>query len=161
MRRHDKKIESAAELAELLGSGDICHLAMVDGGKPYVIPMNYGYVVGGYQEGGTAAGALYFHSAPEGRKIQVLRENPQVCFSIVADHQLIEGVKACSWSANYRSVIGTGNAVIITDPAGKNEGLKILMAQYSDRDYEFSDSDLERVVVIRVDIESLSGKGSV
>ena len=151
MRRNDKKIESAAELDELLGSGDICHLSMVDGGKPYVIPLNYGYV----------DGALYFHSAPEGRKIQVLRENPQVCFSIVADHQLIEGVKACSWSASYRSVIGTGNAVIITDPAGKSEGLKILMAQYSDRDYEFSDSDLERVVVIRVEIESMTGKGSV
>jgi hypothetical protein len=35
------------------------------------------------------------------------------------------------------------------------------MAQYSDREYEFSDWDLERVVVIRVEIEEMSGKGSV
>jgi len=160
MRRNDKKIESAAELAELLQSGDICHLSMVDDGKPYVIPLNYGYVEGGYLEGGTTNGALYFHSAPEGRKLDILRKNPQVCFSIVADHQLIEGVKACSWSANYRSVIGTGKAFILTEPAEKDEGLKVLMAQYSDREYEFSEKDLERVVVIRVEIESLSGKGS-
>ena len=161
MRRNDKKIESAAELAELLQSGDICHLSMVDDGKPYVIPLNYGYIEGGYLEGGTTNGALYFHSAPEGRKLDILRKNPQVCFSIVADHQLIEGVKACSWSASYRSVIGTGKAFILTEPAEKDEGLKILMAQYSDRDYEFSEKDLERVVVIRVEIEEMSGKGSV
>ncbi len=161
MRRNDKKIESTAELAELLQSGDICHLSMVDDGKPYVIPLNYGYIEGGYLEGGTTNGALYFHSAPEGRKLDILRKNPQVCFSIVADHQLIEGVKACSWSASYRSVIGTGKAFILTEPAEKDEGLKILMAQYSDRDYEFSEKDLERVVVIRVEIEEMSGKGSV
>jgi nitroimidazol reductase NimA-like FMN-containing flavoprotein (pyridoxamine 5'-phosphate oxidase superfamily) len=161
MRRNDKKIESAAELAELLQSGDICHLSMVDDGKPYVIPLNYGYIEGGYLEGGTTNGALYFHSAPEGRKLDILRKNPQVCFCIVADHQLIEGVKACSWSASYRSVIGTGKAFILTEPAEKDEGLKILMAQYSDRDYEFSEKDLERVVVIRVEIEEMSGKGSV
>ncbi|MDT8367556.1 MAG: pyridoxamine 5'-phosphate oxidase family protein, partial [bacterium] len=60
----------------------------------------------------------------------------------------------------YRSVIGTGKAHILTDPAEKDEGLKILMAQYSERDYELSHSDLERVAVIRVEIESLTGKGS-
>ena len=123
---------------------------MVDDGKPYVLPLNYGYL----------DRALYFHSASEGRKIDILRKNSQVCFSIVADHQLVEGVKACSWSASYRSVIGTGTASILTEPAEKDKGLKILMAQYSDRDYEFTGSDLERVVVIRVDIASLSGKGS-
>ncbi len=151
MRRNDKRIESAAELAELLRSGEVCHLSMVDDGKPYIVPLNYGYV----------DGVLYFHSAPEGRKIDILRKNPQVCFSVVADHQLIEGVKACSWSASYRSVIGTGIASILTEPAEKKVGLKILMAQYSDREYEFSDWDLERVVVIRVEIEEMSGKGSV
>jgi nitroimidazol reductase NimA-like FMN-containing flavoprotein (pyridoxamine 5'-phosphate oxidase superfamily) len=151
MRRNDKRIESAAELAELLRSGEVCHLSMVDDGKPYIVPLNYGYV----------DGVLYFHSAPEGRKIDILRKNPQVCFSVVADHQLIEGVKACSWSASYRSVIGTGIASILTEPAEKKVGLNILMAQYSDREYEFSDWDLERVVVIRVEIEEMSGKGSV
>jgi nitroimidazol reductase NimA-like FMN-containing flavoprotein (pyridoxamine 5'-phosphate oxidase superfamily) len=151
MRRSDKRIESATDLDELLGSGEICHLAMVDDGQPYVIPLNYGY----------SDRVLYFHSAPEGRKIDVLRKSSKVCFSVVADHRLIEGVKGCSWSASYRSVIGTGTASILTKPAEIDEGLKILMAQYSDRDYEFSEKDLERVVVIRVDIESLSGKGSI
>ena len=150
MRRKDKKIESAAELDELLLNGELCHLAMVDNGKPYVLPLNYGY----------RDQTLYFHSAPEGRKIDILRKNPQVCFCVVADYQLIEGVKACSWSASYRSVIGTGKAHIFTDPAEKNEGLKILMAQYSEREFEFSDSDLERIVVIRVEIESMTGKES-
>ncbi len=150
MRRNDKKIESAADLAELLRNGELCYLSMVDDGKPYVVPLNYGYL----------DETLYFHSAPEGRKIDILRKNPQVCFCVVPDHQLIEGVKGCSWSASYRSVMGTGRATILTEPAEKKVGLKILMAQYSDREYEFSDSDLERIVVIRVDIEEMSGKES-
>ena len=150
MRRNDKQITSEGDLTELLRNGELCYLSMVDDGMPYVIPLNYGYL----------DEALYFHSAPEGRKIDILRKHPQVCFCVVPDHQLIEGVKGCSWSASYRSVIGTGKASIFTEPAEKNEGLKILMAQYSDREYEFSDSDLERIVVIRVDIEEMSGKGS-
>jgi len=150
MRRSDRQITSHAEIESLIRFSSLCHLAMIDNGRPYVVPMNFGY----------SDGALYFHSAPEGRKIRALRQNPEVCFSILSDHQLVEGVKACSWSTSYRSVIGTGRAEIITKPEEIRTGLKILMAQYSDREYKFSDTDLEGVVVIRVVVDSLMGKSS-
>ena len=150
MRRSDKQITDPAELESLLSSSELCHLSMVDDGKPYVVPMNFGYT----------DGPLYFHSAPEGRKIDILRKNPDVCFSIIARNILVKGEKACSWTAKYTSVIGTGRASIVDDRAGKEEGLSILMKQYSDEDYDFSGENLDGIVIIKVEVEEMTGKSS-
>jgi nitroimidazol reductase NimA-like FMN-containing flavoprotein (pyridoxamine 5'-phosphate oxidase superfamily) len=150
MRRSDKQITDPAELESLLRSSELCHLSMVDDGKPYVVPMNFGYT----------DGALYFHSAPEGRKIGILGKNTDVCFSVIARNILVKGEKACSWTAKYASVIGTGRASIVDDRAGKEKGLSILMKQYSDEDYNFSGENLDGVVIIKVRIEEMTGKSS-
>jgi nitroimidazol reductase NimA-like FMN-containing flavoprotein (pyridoxamine 5'-phosphate oxidase superfamily) len=150
MRRSDKQITELKEIESLLRSSEICHLSMVDDGKPYLVPLNFGY----------EDGALYFHSAPEGRKIDILRKNPDVCFSVIARNILVKGEKACSWTAKYTSVIGTGRATIVDDRAGKEEGLSILMKQYSDEDYDFSGENLDGVVIIRVEVLEMTGKSS-
>ena len=150
MRRSDKQITDPAELESLLRSSELCHLSMVDDGKPYVVPMNFGY----------ADGALYFHSAPEGRKIDILGKNPDVCFSIISRNILVKGEKACTWTAKFSSVIGTGRASIVDDRAGKEEGLSILMKQYSDEEYDFSGENLDGVVIIRVEVLEMTGKSS-
>ncbi|MCK5352695.1 pyridoxamine 5'-phosphate oxidase family protein [bacterium] len=150
MRRSDKQIKDLAELEAILRSAQICHLSMVDEGKPYVVPLNFGY----------EDNALYFHSAPEGRKINILRKNPEVCFSVVARHEIVVSERACSWTAEFSSVTGTGKAAILTDRAVKEKGLTVLMSQYSDEKYDFSDEELDGVVVIRVEIEEMAGKSS-
>ena len=150
MRRSDKQVTDLAELEAILRSAQICHLSMVDEGKPYVVPLNFGY----------EDNALYFHSAPEGRKINILRKNPEVCFSVVARHEIVVSERACSWTAEFSSVTGTGKAAILTDRAVKEKGLTVLMSQYSDEKYDFSDEELDGVVVIRVEIEEMAGKSS-
>ena len=150
MRRSDKQLTDSADIERILSSASLCHLSMVDDGKPYVVPMNFGY----------ANGALYFHSAPEGRKIDVMRKNPDVCFSVIGKYDLKTGEKACSWTAKYSSVIGTGKASILEDRVEKEKGLAILMAQYSEEEYDFSDEKLDGVVVIKVEIEGMTGKSS-
>jgi len=151
MRRADKQITNIMELEAILRSAQICHLSMVDEGKPYVVPLNFGY----------EDNALYFHSAPEGRKINILRKNPEVCFSVVARHEIVVSERACSWTAEFSSVTGTGKAAILTDRAGKEKGLTVLMSQYSDEKYDFSDEDLDGVVIIRVEINEMTGKSNV
>jgi len=150
MRRSDKQIKDLADLEAILHSAQICHLSMVDDGKPYVVPMNFGY----------AEGALYFHSAPEGRKIDILRKNPEVCFSVLGKYELVTGERACSWTAEFSSVIGTGKASILEDRAGKEQGLAILMAQYSDEKYDFSEENLDGIVIIKVEVQGMTGKSS-
>lgn len=150
MRHNDKKIESESDIIEILRRGEICYLSMVDEGKAYAVPLNFGY----------ADGALYFHSAPEGRKIDVLKRDPEVCFTIIADYSIVRGEKACSWSAKYSCVIGTGKARILTDPEDKKKGLAILMGQYSDKDFNFTGVNLDRVTIIKVEIQEMTGKQS-
>jgi uncharacterized protein len=48
---------------------------------------------------------LYLHSAPEGKKIDVLKRNPWVCFEVESDLEIINTQIPCKWSMNYTSVI--------------------------------------------------------
>ncbi|HNU36390.1 MAG TPA: pyridoxamine 5'-phosphate oxidase family protein, partial [Methanomassiliicoccales archaeon] len=68
MRKAEREIMDQGELEEVIRRAEVCRLAMVDDGKPYIVPMNFGY----------RNGCLYFHCAKEGRKLDVLRENPKV-----------------------------------------------------------------------------------
>ena len=62
MRRADRQITDVKEISEILQGCKVCHLAMTDQGMPYVVPLNFGYVMEG------EILTLYFHSAWEGRK---------------------------------------------------------------------------------------------
>ncbi|MDY7026878.1 MAG: pyridoxamine 5'-phosphate oxidase family protein [Spirochaetota bacterium] len=151
MRRSEKEIKDRAELEQILKTNSICRLGMVHEGTPYIVPMNYGY----------ADAALYMHSAREGRKIDVLRADNYVCFEIESGAKLVKAEEACSWTTHYTSIIGYGHVELIDDPAGKRHGLGVLMSQYSDGiDWEFPGRQLDRVLVLRLDIESMSGKRS-
>ena len=95
MRRKDRQIESVDAVREVIGRCQVLHLAMVDGDHPYVCPLSYGYL---------EPDMLYLHSASEGRKLDILRAAPQVCFAISTDHELIRGERPCGWGFRYRGL---------------------------------------------------------
>jgi nitroimidazol reductase NimA-like FMN-containing flavoprotein (pyridoxamine 5'-phosphate oxidase superfamily) len=150
MRRSEKQVTNLKGIEAILCSGQICFLSMVDDGKPYIVPLNYGY----------DNHALYFHSAPEGRKIDIMKKNPDVSFCILAGYELVKGENPCSWSTKYSSVIGTGKARILTNLEDKKLGLTVLMGQHSEKKYDFTGMELDNVVIIKIDIEELEGKRS-
>ena len=150
MRRKDKEITDPAQVYDVVKRARFCRIAMCDGDEPYVFPVNYGY----------SEGVLYVHSAPEGRKLDILERNDRICFQMDTDVHLSEGEKACDWSLSYRSVIGYGRCRVLRDPDEIKEGLKILMAHYSQKDFEITDSDLSGVVVLKIEIDEASGKQS-
>lgn len=151
MRKSRLEISNREVLEEILGTQLICRLAMIDGGKPYLLPFNYGY----------RDGFLYIHSAPEGKKIDVLRENPEVCFEVEAPVEIIKGSKACDWSTRYRSVIGYGMCEILSDQKSKQEGLQVIMAQHGAPELrEFDARNMQKMVILRIRITSMTGKRS-
>lgn len=149
MRRKDRQLPGEAA-AELLEKGDICHLAMVAQGEPYLVTMNYGY----------AGGVLYLHSAREGRKMGLLHDGARVCFTVVPRHELVVAESACSYSVRYESVTGYGRVRVLETREEKVRGLEAIMAQYAPGSFEFPDGVLARTAVFAVDIEELSGKSS-
>ena len=148
MRRSERAIAERADLDVILHRAEIVYLAMNEGGKPYVVPMNFGY-------DGTA---LYLHSALEGRKIGILQRQPQVSFAVTADYRSVPAETACGWTARYRSVMGAGVASFLASPEEKARGLDILMAKFGVKPSLYPAATLDRVAVIKVEIRELSGK---
>jgi hypothetical protein len=148
MRRSDRAITDPAQLDSILREAVVCRMGLCDGEVPYVVPMNYGY----------RDGSVFLHSATEGRKIEILRKNPNVCLEFEKDVELIPAEAACSFSMKYRSVIASGQAVFLEDAEEKAQGLNVIMAQYTGKEFDFPQQALERIVVIRVDLEECSGK---
>ena len=149
LRRKDKEVTDPKEIERIISEGRTCHLAMVDNGKPYVVPVTFGY----------DGRALYFHSALEGRKVETLKKNPHVCFNIVASAQSVEQPPDCT--TKYRSVTGYGNATLLTDVEEKIAGIKVVMRHSLGHEVDFPVKGMARTLVFRIDIEELKGKQSV
>jgi hypothetical protein len=96
----------------------------------------------------------------KGRKIEILKRNNQVCFEFDIDTQINSGKTACDWGMHYRSVIGYGTAGFIEEPNEKRQALDIIMRQYANGAFEYSDKALKKTLIIKVNISHMTGKKS-
>jgi len=150
MRRKDKEIKDRKEIESIIKRATVCRIGLSENNLPYIVPMNYGYV----------NNRLYLHAATQGKKIDIIRRNNRVCFELDIDHELVKSATPCQWTMKYRSVIGFGQAFFVDDPAEKKEALNIISQQYSGDSCEFPDNKMKNVVIIRVEIEIMTGKKS-
>ena len=109
MRRADKEIKDRRQIDAIIKKANCCRIGLVDGIYPYIIPVNFA----------VNNNHLYFHSAKEGKKIDILRKNNSVCFEIDIEGEIVGGQKACSWGMKYESVIGFGQAFLLKTIAGR------------------------------------------
>jgi len=152
MRRKENEIRETEEIMNIIRKAEVCRIALHDDPYPYIVPLNFGI-----EEGDPLV--FYFHSAKEGRKIDLIRKNPSVCFEIDSDTEIRTGKLACDWSMHYRSVIGVGAVHIIDDQTEKEHGLNIIMNHYSqDRHHKFDAGILTRTCVLKLIVKELSGK---
>jgi uncharacterized protein len=151
MRKANQEITDPQTLETILQKATIIRLAMVDNGMPYLLPFNFGY----------SNNCIFIHSAPAGKKIEVLRQNPQVCFEVEDETATVEGDIACRWSTMYRSVIGYGKVEIVTGFDEKKQALDIIMQQHgAPANMEFDPKEVEFIVVLKLTIDSMTGKQS-
>jgi hypothetical protein len=150
MRRNEKEIKDLAEIERVLRRSQICRLGLCDRGIPYVIPLCFGY----------KDKTLYFHCAQKGRKLDIIRDNNNVCFEVETDLELVRHEEACKWDFKYRSVIGFGKASLVEGLKAKKEAFAIIMAHYSDEKHDIPETNLNGVAIVRIDIQSLTGKSA-
>ena len=153
MRRKDRDVTDTAAIRAILDKAQVLHLAMIDGDRPYVVPLHYGYsLIDGRL-------TLYLHSAQEGRKLDVLQKNGRVAFVLETDVSSIsDGEIPCKYGAAYASVMGEGRATILTDPVEKTDALTMLMKTQTGRNFYITEAMTESVAVLRVDVETYSAK---
>jgi nitroimidazol reductase NimA-like FMN-containing flavoprotein (pyridoxamine 5'-phosphate oxidase superfamily) len=151
MRRKDKEITNPSELEVILKKAKICRLGLLDVNVPYIVPVHYGY----------NNKNLYIHAAKEGKKIDLIKEKPKVCFEVELDHKIRNTGIPCNWSTSYKSIIGYGTASILTNTEEKKKALKILINHYAHETvYDFSIKMVDSVAIIKISIDKMTGKQS-
>ena len=151
MRLKENEIKEKNKIQQILKEATICRLALVDDSKAYIVPMNFGI----------CENMIYLHSAPKGRKIDIIKKNNYVCFEVETDTKLVKGEKPCDFTMSYKSVIGYGKAYIVENKEDKIKGLDHIMRKYSEeKKFEYNAGVLDKMVIIRIEIESLTGKKS-
>jgi len=149
MRKKEKEVADARIINDIFATAEVCRIAMVDDGEPYVVPLNFGY----------RDNTLYIHSAGAGRKIDILKRNSRVCFEIEGASAIIKHAEPCHWGTKSRSLIGYGRVEIVTDFQEKKRGLDIILAHYGKTDQNvYDEKQLRAVVILRISIESVTCK---
>ena len=153
IRRTDRAVSDRQEIMQILNQLSVCRLAMRDAEGIYLVPMNFGYE---WPKDGVLT--LYFHCAPEGRRVRALREDPQVAFEMDQEIQLIGGDAACSYGCLYQSIIGQGTAYFLEDSDEKSHALALLMKHQTGKDFVFTPAMTEAVTVFKVCASHFSAK---
>ena len=152
MTRRELEITDLTAIKEILDKSKVVHIAMVDDGEPYMVTMNYGYKL----EDGKLV--IYVHGATKGRKLDVMRANPNVFIEMECDMEPFAGEVACQYGMAYASIRGKGKAAILESSEEKQEALSILMKTQTDKDFVFNDKLVSIVSVIRIDVEEYTAK---
>ena len=114
--------------------------------------MNYGYCL---EEGRLV---IYLHSALQGKKLDMIRQNPKVFFELDCNWIPFEGEKPCQYGLSYSSVMGRGTARILEDVEEKKKAMSLLMKTQTEKDFTFEDRLVSIVAVIRIDVAEYTAK---
>ncbi len=154
MRRTEREVTSIESIFDILSRSTVVRIAMNDEKHPYVIPMTFGpeYVDGKI--------IIYFHSALEGHKNDLLRKDENV--TVEADLYYRTEETGIGITAKYESVIGTGKAERLTETKDKVHGLKIILDHYSRSGFPVeSCKGLSKCDVFRITLDTVTGKHNI
>lgn len=165
MRRKDREITDEESILKIVEKCSTCHVAMIDESNanfPYVIPLSFGFTL---QE---CVLELYFHCAKLGKKLDCLKKNSKVAFSMCYEGEIeIFENDLCESSRFYESVVGQGEVKFIESPEEKCKALSLLMkhqaacANVEKKDFEFSSEMVYSVMVFKITSNHFSGKAKL
>lgn len=143
-------IENRKEIDKIIRACKTCYLGMSSADLPYVLPMNFAL------EDET----IILHSAQSGRMWETVKQNPKVCINWTLGEELKwqDVWVGCSYRVKSKSVLVEGDAEIVDDYDEKYRLLKLLMSQYSDREFKFNEPAVINVGIIKVRIRKITAK---
>ena len=150
--RRELEVTDRSEIIRILDTCKIVHVAMVDDGMPYLVPLNYGYTLEDDQL------VLYMHGGLQGRKIDVMGKNPNVFFEMNCEVMAFDGKVACQYGTSYSSIMGSGIVEILDDVEKKKEGLHLFMKSQTGHDFDFTDKMVSAVNVMKITVDEFTAK---
>lgn len=151
MRRKDKEIQDRELISQIIRNCQVCRLGLAKDDAPYIVPVSFGY----------DGNAIYFHTAREGKKIDHIIANNAVCFEFEHGVRLVpDESNPCKWTFSFQSVIGNGKVHELVAIREKIEGLNQIMEQYSGKEWELGEKQLDNIRVWKITIVTIAGKQS-
>jgi nitroimidazol reductase NimA-like FMN-containing flavoprotein (pyridoxamine 5'-phosphate oxidase superfamily) len=153
VRRHPERARYDRETVfTILDEALICHLGIVDGGTPFVLPTMYA----------RAGEAVYIHGAPASRMLRTARSGIDVCLTVTLLDGLVMARSVFSHSMNYRSVIVVGRAEEVTEQQEKVLASRALVEHVCRGRWaearQPSVKELAATVILRLDLSEVSAK---
>jgi nitroimidazol reductase NimA-like FMN-containing flavoprotein (pyridoxamine 5'-phosphate oxidase superfamily) len=156
MRRKDREVVEFNEIIKIVDKCEVIHLAMVDNGIPYIVPLNFGYEI----KDNTLV--MYFHSALQGRKIEILKANPFICFEMDCSFRALQNEVPCNWSAEFESVIGYGRVSLIENANERKTALDSILKKYGFKGVpEYQQNDLRLTAIYKIAVDRMTGKRNI
>jgi len=151
VRREDKKIINRTEIDKIINNTNVCRIAFADNNTPYIVPVSFGY----------NGENIFIHTAVAGRKIDFIKKNNIICFEFESDVKTIDDKNIpCKWTSAYKSVVGYGKIIELTDFIEQEAAINQIMLHYSGKKWEFNPEMLKRVKLWKINIDEISGKQS-
>lgn len=148
IRRQDRLLNETDALS-LLKNGEYGVLSMAANNTPYGIPLSYVW---------NGDDAIYIHCAPEGKKLELFRQNPVVSFCVVGRTHII----SAKFTTEYESIVMQGNVVLDLSDAEKMIALELILDKYSPNDkiigLKYAEKSFHRTAVFKIVTNSISGK---
>lgn len=151
MRRSELEIKEFHKILDVMRRCDTCRLALNDGGAPYIVPLNFGFEV---TDGRVT---LYFHSALEGKKLDLLRQDNRAGFEMDCSQKLITGDMACKYTMEFESVVGKGLLSELPEQQ-RITGLNAIMRQYGGEGLPYNQAVIPKTMVLKLEVTELTGK---
>lgn len=157
MIRADREVTDFQEIMSIVHECDVCRLGLNGSdGLPYILPVNFGYSI----DAGTLT--LYFHSAMRGLKHDLIARDTRAAFEMDCSHELVSLPDRGYCTMNYRSVMGRGRIVYVTDPEEKLAALTMLTdryhPEYTREHFPFNSAALPRTAVYKLVVESMTAR---
>jgi len=151
LRRKDKEIIEDVELKAILKEAKYVTLSMSLGDEPYLATLSHGY--------NEEQSCIYFHSALEGKKVEILKANPRVWGQALID----DGYQQGSCDHLYRTTQFRGRVTFVDDQKEKENALRLMIRHLDDHPEKIIEGQItphstRRILVGRIDIDYMSGK---
>ena len=150
--RRSRQILSEDECIDILTTATSGTLAVLgDSDYPYAVPLSFVY----------SGGRIYFHSATSGHKVDAVAKHDKASFCVIAQ----DNVCPQKFTTFFRSIIAFGKVSIVDDEVERRDAIRLLGLKYSPGSEEELEKEIEsafaRMIVIRLDIEHLTGKEAI
>ncbi len=154
MRRKEYEIIGKSEIIKIIDKCKVFRIALSNSDKTYIVPLNFGYLLENENL------YLYFHGAPTGRKVEMIKENPFVSFEMDFEKGLVKGEKGCKYRYLYKSVIGEGLINSIENKKEKKLALNCILKHQTEsaRDFLFDETMVDKTAVFKLTVKNISGK---